>query len=1185
MPIPWNREIAANYWQRRQFTLLHSGANAVTRIANNLQSIANRRDAYQGTLAALQAAAPREEPQAAFTNTQQSLELWVKTLSWSHCEDCGSVMCEKLLPSFNKSKKSNSSVKCHCKDDKYIVPNIADIPPELRCLEPHHVKALRPFDVDTGTYKRMQYGYRKKTCTLRFTCSKASVNAKIAALPSEEDRLICMRALQFLLASPNSSYKKFFDIRNDLVTQGKEPNIFDVYKWVGIECAIWPNIYPFTSWCESIHDGGEHRRSSKISFIAKCFSPLLDYSLNFELLQFVFDRWLYKTVTGAINSCCLNRTEDALSSASYALQEKPFSIGYWDWQHRYLIDAVRLFGYPSLFITISPSDWSFPLPAWLDDISRRSGYGATQMPCFETYHFMHVLERIVRGYLCGSNDCNWRNHVFSYNRTASKNIQAYFYRFEFQKRGTVHIHFLVWLKQPRYIDLQRLRGEIPLGNSLLLYHVNKYQTANRSSLPIHDAATTVRQLHNREEIVLSHSAESFGNGLRWYIDTVLCTLKSSMDVQATNGKGMILKYVASYVSKAHESFHSDALYCRSLSPSTTAIRYSMALDIAEPEMWALLSSKKLSWTNASRKQCALPTTIEKARNWSKLGKYYARAAQCENMSLLQWLHSFDETAAIPTRYAPRKVVLVGVKHVSFFNPVYFFQYLLCNFPHRDLASISPPEDTNLPEQILYFNKAAALLRDKFTNAADFCAEIETEGHKQYFLDTLQSYITSLINMNNLYRRQLLPSLTSSQTDASLDSISPLRGSQLLFFTYFTQIIEARERDILSDGMETTEDVDWKKFPLIVGRPGSGKTFTVERCIEHASHSDLAVCVALPTGVLACTYRAKYEESVTCDAVHSLFLVQSHHSTTPEVNWLLSQYDIIFIDEISQISVTIFHHIIATLEKLDRRPLLVLCGDFAQQQPIATVNSRTRQVPNILSCHHCMSYTQKFTMTQQYRVQDQELLNFLHHIRYAPPTEEMLQHLCEGRTLSPSSEITAAIYSKLQLHPDALIITMTRKGASFINDVIIQHLFTTRPLALIVMDNEQLVPLHIGMRLMLTQNINKSIGFVNGQIVTISALPGNTIVASHPRGAIINIFPVTRLINDIPTTLYPCLPGYATTISKIQGQTLEKVITWLDAPTTPAGTAYVALSRVRKLSDLFFMTPVSTTQFSAASYKL
>ena len=130
-----------------------------------------------------------------------------------------------------------------------------------------------------------------------------------------------------------------------------------------------------------------------------------------------------------------------------------------------------------------------------------------------------------------------------------------------------------------------------------------------------------------------------------------------------------------------------------------------------------------------------------------------------------------------------------------------------------------------------------------------------------------------------YETLNLNCITKSKTEGtsrnvSLSCVTSFPGSQLLFFTYFRQIIKARERGILSDGMETIEDVDWKKFPLIVGQPGSGKTFTVERCIEHAIHTDLAVCVVLPTGVLACRYRAKYEASITCDTVHSLF-ISSH----------------------------------------------------------------------------------------------------------------------------------------------------------------------------------------------------------------------------------------------------------------------------------------------------------------------
>ena len=110
---------------------------------------------------------------------------------------------------------------------------------------------------------------------------------------------------------------------------------------------------------------------------------------------------------------------------------------------------------------------------------------------------------MVRGYICGSNDGQWQNHVFSHNCTGVKNIQTYLYRFEFQKRGTVHIHFFVWLKQPQYMQLTWLHADLPIDNSILLYHVRKCQHAHKSSLPIHNAATIIRGLHNGQEIFLS----------------------------------------------------------------------------------------------------------------------------------------------------------------------------------------------------------------------------------------------------------------------------------------------------------------------------------------------------------------------------------------------------------------------------------------------------------------------------------------------------------------------------------------------------------------------------------------------------------------------------------------------------------------------------------------------------------
>ena len=68
---------------------------------------------------------------------------------------------------------------------------------------------------------------------------------------------------------------------------------------------------------------------------------------------------------------------------------------------------------------------------------------------------------------------------------------------------------------------------------------------------------------------------------------------------------MLMRYVLSYVSKSKKLIHIDTLYTSTLSPATTAFNYAMLLDIAEPEVWVIITSRKISWTNAERKQYLL----------------------------------------------------------------------------------------------------------------------------------------------------------------------------------------------------------------------------------------------------------------------------------------------------------------------------------------------------------------------------------------------------------------------------------------------------------------------------------------------------------------------------------------------------------------------------------------------------
>ena len=60
-----------------------------------------------------------------------------------------------------------------------------------------------------------------------------------------------------------------------------------------------------------------------MSFLMKAFSEIMDYSLQFELLQFHCDLWIFKTVSGALSSA---RKMNCLPAR--ALNAKTFSMGY-----------------------------------------------------------------------------------------------------------------------------------------------------------------------------------------------------------------------------------------------------------------------------------------------------------------------------------------------------------------------------------------------------------------------------------------------------------------------------------------------------------------------------------------------------------------------------------------------------------------------------------------------------------------------------------------------------------------------------------------------------------------------------------------------------------------------------------------------------------------------------------------
>ena len=126
-------------------------------------------------------------------------------------------------------------------------------------------------------------------------------------------------------------------------------------------------------------------------------------------------------------------------------------------------------------------------------------------------------------------------------------------------------------------------------------------------------------------------------------------------------------------------------------------------------------------------------------------------------------------------------------------------------------------------------------------------------------------------------------------------------------------------------------INWQQPILLLGKPGSGKSQAI--CHSFVKHvaKDQNILVAAPTGYLASRFRAILPAEVTCDTVHSVFHIPVNKTQQSSINWAISQFDILIIDEISMISETNFQHIVTTLNRVLFRPVFVVCGDNSQQQ--------------------------------------------------------------------------------------------------------------------------------------------------------------------------------------------------------------------------------------------------------------
>lgn len=124
-----------------------------------------------------------------------------------------------------------------------------------------------------------------------------------------------------------------------------------------------------------------------------------------------------------------------------------------------------------------------------------------------------------------------------------------------------------------------------------------------------------------------------------------------------------------------------------------------------------------------------------------------------------------------------------------------------------------------------------------------------------------------------------------------------------------------------------------------------------------------------------------------------------------------------------------------------------------------------------------------------------------------------------------------------------MLTASRNRAQKINDIAVQTLFMGKTaFSSVQMDNaDSQMLLFKGMRVIITQNRDRKNGVINRQNAEVMNFELGTIILKLPNSNIVAIHNVTELGEDgSKRVFYLLVPAYATTICKIQGQTIVTV---------------------------------------------
>ena len=392
--------------------------------------------------------------------------------------------------------------------------------------------------------------------------------------------------------------------------------------------------------------------------------------------------------------------------------------------------------------------------------------------------------------------------------------------------------------------------------------------------------------------------------------------------------------------------------------------------------------------------------------------------------------------------------------------------------------------------------------------------------------------------------------------------------------------------------------------IVSGTAGTGKSYLIH-CLRLLLKDK--VRVVAPTGVAAF--------NVDGNTLHSLLNLPTRGEFKGEhlmkLQHSLGNMKYLIIDEMSMVGRKLFGQVDQRLRQAfphQSHQVLggcscLLFGDFGQLPPVMDHTKTTSSTLSDIGSNSYQSFQHAVVLDQIMRQSGQDpsqalFRDILLHLRDGEVTEDDWTHLM-SRTpahITDTSEFTNA----LQLFPTIEAVVehnVTKLHACGQRVATIKAVHSGPNAAKASSDDasglEPVVCLAKGARVMLSSNLWVDMGLVNGAMGTVQALcykqgqaPSSlpvavTVLFDHYSGPTLSdgTVPITPLRRSWSLSGGSCsrlqLPlklAWAVTIHKSQGLTLDKVVVDIGKKEFCAGLTFVAISRVRRMTDLLLNPP-------------